>query len=167
VKLFGLVGWSGSGKTTLLVSLLPLLIGHGLKVSTIKHTHENVDLDRPGKDTFRHRQAGAAEVMLLSSARWTLLHELRQEAEPSPEALLAHMTPVDLVLVEGFKRMTYDKLEVHRSALGRPLLCPDDPRIAAVACDHSIPGLSVPVFDLADAPAIAGFIIDHCGLRRT
>jgi molybdopterin-guanine dinucleotide biosynthesis protein B len=166
VKVFGLVGWSGSGKTTLLVSLLPLLIGRGLSVSTMKHTHETVDLDQPGKDSFRHRTAGASEVMLLSSARWTLLHELRGEPEPSLEVLLAHMTPVDLVLVEGFKRMTHDKMEVCRAELGRPLLCRDDPRIVAVVSDRPISDLSVPVFDPADGSAIADFIVDHCRLRQ-
>ena len=103
MKLFGLAGWSGSGKTTLLTALLPLLIRRGLRVSTVKHVHHSVDLDQPGKDTHRHRLAGATEVALISASRWTLMHELREEPEPSPADLLQHMTPVDLVLIEGFK----------------------------------------------------------------
>ncbi len=165
MTMFGIVGWSGSGKTTLLVTLLPHLIGRGLRVSTIKHTHHAVDVDRPGKDSFRQRQAGATEVVLLSPDRWTLMHELRGEAEPTPKELTAHMEPVDLVLVEGFKTVSQDKLEVHRPALGRSLLCVRDPRIVAVASDRPLDGVDPPVFDLGDAPAIADFIVRHCRLE--
>lgn len=164
MKVFGLAGWSGSGKTTLLELLLRELIGRGLKVSTIKHAHHNLDVDRPGKDSFRHREAGASEVVLLSSNRWTLMHELRGGPEPTPEDLIDRMAPVDLVLVEGFKRHTHDKLEVHRPALGKPLLCDTDPHIVAVASDAPLEGQGVPVFDLAHIPEIADFIVSRCGV---
>lgn len=163
MKVFGIAGWSGSGKTTLLVALLPLLLRAGLRVSTIKHTHKSVDLDQPGKDSYRHRAAGACEVMLASSSRWTLMHELAGEREPALDALLERMTPVDLVLVEGFKACPHPKLEVHRPALGRPLLCSADPSIVAVASDSALDGLRVPLLPLADPPAIAAFIRTHCG----
>lgn len=169
MKVFGLVGWSGAGKTTLMAVLLPALIRRGLTVSTIKHTHEDVDLDRPGKDSYRHRQAGAAEVLLTSSSRWTLMHELRGAPEPDLETLLHRMTPVDLVLMEGFKHLSHDKLEVHRTALGKPLLLPCDPHIVAVASDDAVSLLlltvPVPVLPLSDATVIADFIISHCRLR--
>ena len=162
MKVFGLVGWSGAGKTTLMVTLLPALIRRGLTVSTIKHTHKDVDLDRPGKDSYRHRHAGAAEVLLTSSSRWTLMHELRGTPEPELEALVQRMTPVDLVLVEGFKHHNHDKLEVHRPALGKPLLATSDPGIVAVASDKALTGLPVPLLPLGDVPRIADFIIGHC-----
>jgi molybdopterin-guanine dinucleotide biosynthesis adapter protein len=165
MKLFGLAGWSGSGKTTLLTALVPVLIRRGLRVSTLKHVHHSVDLDRPGKDTHRHRLAGATEVALVSGSRWTLMHELRGEAEPGPADLLRHMTPVDLVLIEGFKHGAHDKLEVHRPAVGKPLLCRDDPHIVAVASDEMLADLPVPLLRLDDAETIAAFIIRRCGLR--
>ena len=164
MKVFGLAGWSGSGKTTLIVAVLPLLVRAGVRVSTMKHTHERVDLDQPGKDSYRHRAAGACEVMLASASRWTLMHELRGEDEPALDALVERMTPVDLLLVEGFKAYPHPKLEVHRPALGRPLLCAQDPSIVAVASDSVIEGLAVPVLPLDDAAAIARFIAAHCGL---
>lgn len=166
MKVFGLAGWSGSGKTTLVESLLRELIGRGLKVSTIKHAHHNLDVDRPGKDSFRHRAAGANEVVLLSSNRWTLMHELRDGPEPTPEELIERMAPVDLVLVEGFKRHTHEKLEVHRPALGKPLLCNGDRYIVAVASDAPLNGAEVPVFDLDDIPGIADFIVSRCGVTK-
>ena len=164
MKIFGLVGWSGSGKTTLLVSLLPELIGRGLRVSTMKHTHHSVDLDRPGKDTFRHREAGAAEVVLLSSSRWTLMHELRGSPEPTPEQMIPRLAPVDLLLVEGFKKLRHDKLEIWRRSAGKPPLFPEDEHIVAVASDAPLPGVSLPCFALDDVPAIADFVLAHCGL---
>ncbi len=167
MKVFGLAGWSGSGKTTLLESMLRDLIGRGLTVSTIKHAHHNLDVDRPGKDSYRHRAAGASEVVLLSSNRWTLMHELRGGPEPTPQELIERMAPVDLVLVEGFKRHTHDKLEVHRPALGKPPLFAGDPNIVAIASDAPLEAAGIPVFDLDDIPAIADFIITHCGLRAT
>lgn len=164
MKLFGLAGWSGSGKTTLMVKLLPRLIRLGLSVSTVKHTHDRVDLDQPGKDTYRHREAGATDVVLVSASRWTLMHELRGQPEPSLADLLRHMTPVDLVMVEGFKHLGHDKLEVHRPALGMPLLCRADPAIVAVATDGTLEDTGVPVFGLDDVDAIAGFVVAHVDL---
>lgn len=163
MQVFGLAGWSGSGKTTLLEALLRELIGRGLSVSTIKHAHHNLDVDRPGKDSYRHRAAGASEVVLLSSNRWTIMHELRGGPEPTPAELIERMAPVDLVLVEGFKKHAHDKLEVHRPALGKPLLCGGDPHIVAVASDAPLKTAGIPVFDLNDIPGIADFIVARRG----
>lgn len=164
MRLFGLAGWSGAGKTTLVVRLLPALAARGLTVSTMKHAHHSFDIDQPGKDSFRHRAAGATEVMIASSQRWALMHEHQGSAEPTAAALAARMTPVDLVLVEGFKREPHPKLEVHRVANGKPLLHPDDPHIVAVASDQPLPGVDLPVLPLDDVEAIADFIAGHCGL---
>jgi molybdopterin-guanine dinucleotide biosynthesis adapter protein len=164
LRIFGLAGWSGSGKTTLMAKLLPELIRAGLRVSTIKHAHHAFDIDRPGKDSWQHRMAGASEVMVASGARWALLHELRGAPEPDLATLVGRMTPVDLLLVEGFKRDRHDKLEVFRRANGKPLLHPDDDRIVAVASADPVPEARVPVLDLDDAAAIAGFIRRHTGL---
>ena len=165
MRIFGLAGWSGSGKTTLMMSLIPELVARGLTVSTLKHAHEGFDLDQPGKDSWRHREAGASEVMISSSNRWALMHEHRGAAEPPLSALLHHMSPVDLVLVEGFKGETHAKLEVHRTVIGKPLLCHDDQNIVAIACDAPLAGLRIPVLALDDVPAIAAFILDHCRLK--
>ncbi|HSR72057.1 MAG TPA: molybdopterin-guanine dinucleotide biosynthesis protein B [Kiloniellales bacterium] len=165
MKVFGLAGWSGSGKTTLVRGLIPALVERGLTVSTIKHAHHSFELDRPGKDSFEHRAAGASEVLITSASRWALLHELRGGPEPTTAELIRHMAPVDLLLIEGFKREAHDKLEVHRPALGKPLLAPDDPHIVAVASDVPLAGLSVPRLDLSDIEAIAEFIVRHCGLE--
>jgi len=164
MKIFGLAGWSGSGKTTLMVRLLPEIVGRGYSVSTIKHAHHSFEIDRPGKDSYEHRGAGATEVMISGGMRWALMHENRDAGEPAIEDLLRHMTPVDLVMVEGFKSYDHPKLEVHRPATGKPLICREDGRIVAVASDESIPGLAVPVLDLNDIPTIATFILDHSGL---
>jgi molybdopterin-guanine dinucleotide biosynthesis adapter protein len=164
MKLFGLAGWSGAGKTTLVVRLLPALAARGLAVSTMKHAHHSFDIDQPGKDSYRHRAAGAAEVMIASSQRWALMHEHGGAPEPTAAALAAHMAAVDLVLVEGFKREPHPKLEVHRAANGKPLLHPGDPHIVAVASDQPLPGVGLPVLSLDDVEAIADFIVDHCGL---
>ncbi len=164
MKVFGVAGWSGSGKTTLMVSLVPALVGRGLRVSTMKHAHHSFDVDRPGKDSHRHRQSGATEVVVTSGERWVLMHELRNSPEPSIETLIRHMTPVDLLLIEGFKHEDHDKLEVHRAGLGKPLLSPEDRHIVAVASDTTIPEATVPVLDLNDISAIADFVIAHCGL---
>jgi molybdopterin-guanine dinucleotide biosynthesis protein B len=137
LKIIGLVGWSGSGKTTLLTELLPLLRSAGLSVSTVKHTHHGFDMDRPGKDSYRHREAGAQEVMVSGGKRWALLHEVTGP-EPTLPDLLARMTPVDIVLVEGFKSHPFPKLEVHRPALGKPPIWPEQPDIVAVAADAPI-----------------------------
>jgi len=164
MKVFGLAGWSGSGKTTLLVTLIPELVRRGLTVSTLKHAHHEFDVDQPGKDSYEHRAAGASEVLVSSSRRFALMHELRGAPEPTLGELLARMAPVDLVLVEGFKAHPHDKLEIHRPALGKPLLCPDDRHVVAVASDAPMHGLPVPRLDLNDIGAIADFIVAHCGL---
>lgn len=163
---FGVAGWSGSGKTTLLVRLLPELVARGLAVSTVKHAHHGFDLDQPGKDSFRHREAGASEVLVASSRRWALMHEIRGDDEPGLDQLLRRLSPVDLVLVEGFKRADHDKLEVWRAATGQPLLARDDRRVVAVASDGAVPDCPVPVLPLDDAVAIADFVVRHCGLRE-
>jgi molybdopterin-guanine dinucleotide biosynthesis protein B len=166
MKLFGIAGWSGSGKTSLIVALIPELLRRGVTVSTVKHAHHRFDIDQPGKDSFRHRAAGATEVMVASDARWAIMHELRGEAEPTLEGLIARMTPVDLVLIEGYKSAGYDKIEVHRPSVGKPFLHPEDPHVVAVASDEILPGLRLPVFALADTGGIAGFILARCGLAR-
>ncbi|MEK9752970.1 MAG: molybdopterin-guanine dinucleotide biosynthesis protein B [Rhodospirillaceae bacterium] len=163
-KIFGVVGWSGSGKTTLMQTLLPDMIGRGYTVSTMKHSHHNFDIDKPGKDSYLHRMAGAHEVLITGAKRWALLHENRNRPEPSIDELLATMSPVDLVLIEGFKGHPHKKLEVHRPSVGKPLLAADDPSIVAVASDEAIPGLSVPLLDLSNVHAIGDFIVGYCGL---
>ena len=163
-QVFGLAGWSGSGKTTLMRALIPALTGRGLSVSTVKHAHHTFEIDKPGKDSYEHRTAGATEVLIASAERWALMHELRDAPEPSTEALIALMAPVDLVLIEGFKQERHDKIEVHRPALGRPLLCIEDPHIVAVASPVPLDGIPVPRLDLDAAGAIADFVIAHCGL---
>ncbi len=165
MKVFGIVGWSGSGKTTLVERLIPALVTMGLRVSTVKHTHHDIEIDRPGKDSDRHRKAGATEVLVTSPYRWALVHELGGAAEPELGELVARMSPVDLLLVEGFKSYPFAKLEVHRPALGKDGLWKSDPTIVAVASDVPLKELAVPRLDLADAGAIARFIARHCGLR--
>ena len=158
MRIIGLAGWSGSGKTTLVTKLVPCLIGRGLRVSTLKHAHHGFDLDQPGKDSFMHRAAGATEVIVSSAKRFAILHELRDEVEWDLPALVAKMSPVDLVLVEGYKRDPFPKLEIHRAANGKPLLHPQDPHIVAVAADVPLPDAAVPVIDLNDVEAIADFL---------
>ena len=164
MQVMGIVGWSGSGKTSLLVELLPLLKAAGLTVSTMKHAHHRFDVDKPGKDSFRHREAGASEVLVVTSSRWVLMHESRDEPEPSIEALIERMSPVDLLLIEGFKTHHHPKLEIHRQSEGKPLLHLEDPEIVAVATDVHLPGATVPQLDLNDPQAIADFILEHTGL---
>ena len=164
MRIFGLAGWSGSGKTTLLTAIIPHFVARGLVVSTIKHAHHEFDIDRPGKDSWRHRQAGASEVMVASSRRWAIMHELRGAAEPSLEDLVATMSPADLLLVEGFKFHPHPKLEVHRPSVGKPLLYPDDSHIVAIASDEALP-TQLPLLPLGEPAAVAGFILDHLGLR--
>jgi molybdopterin-guanine dinucleotide biosynthesis protein B len=165
MKIFGLAGWSGSGKTTLMVRLLPEIVGRGHTVSTIKHAHHSFEIDTPGKDSFEHRGAGATEVMITGGMRWALMHENRDAGEPVIEDLLRHMTPVDLLMVEGFKTYDHPKLEVHRQATGKPLICLEDSRIVAVASDGAVEGLAIPMLDLNDIPAIADFILEYSGLE--
>jgi molybdopterin-guanine dinucleotide biosynthesis protein B len=165
MKIFGLAGWSGSGKTTLTSRLLPELIGRGVTVSTMKHAHHSFDIDQPGKDSYVHRMAGASEVLVAAASRWALMHEHRGAAEPSAAELIRHMTPVDLLLIEGFKGEPHPKLEVYRRANGKPLLHPDDPHIVAVASDVPLPDSRLPIISIDDIAAIADFIIRHCGLK--
>jgi molybdopterin-guanine dinucleotide biosynthesis protein B len=163
VKVLGIVGWSGSGKTTLLVALLPLLRAAGLTVSTVKHTHHGFDMDRPGKDSHRHREAGAHEVLVASSSRWALMHEVAGP-EPGLPALLERLEPVDLVLVEGFKTHPYPKLEVHRPGLGKPPIWVDQPDVVAVASD-GMPRTDGPILlPLNDPAAVAKWVQRHLRL---
>jgi molybdopterin-guanine dinucleotide biosynthesis protein B len=159
MRIIGLAGWSGSGKTTLITRLIPRLIARGVKVSTLKHAHHGFDLDQPGKDSFFHRAAGATEVIISSARRWAILHELREEPEWDLRGLVAKMSPVDLVLVEGFKRDVIPKLEIYRAANGKPLIYPDDPHIVAIASDVALPQAKVPVIDLNDIEAIADLLL--------
>ena len=161
MRIIGLAGWSGSGKTTLIKKAIPCLIGRGLKVSTLKHAHHGFDLDQPGKDSFFHRAAGATEVVVSSAKRFAILHELREEAEWDLPDLVAKMSPVDLVLVEGYKRDAFPKLEIHRAANDKPLIHPEDPHVMAIATDVPLPQARVPVVDLNDIEAIADLLIKH------
>lgn len=157
MKVLGLAGWSGAGKTTLIEKLIPLCVADGLKVTLIKQAHHDVDIDQPGKDSWRARQAGAHEVLLASGRRWALMHEIRDGAAPGLQDLLARLALVDLVLVEGYKREAIPKLEVHRSANNQPWLYPGDAAIVAVASDVAPPG-GIKHLDLNDAAAIYRFI---------
>jgi molybdopterin-guanine dinucleotide biosynthesis protein B len=163
MKIYGVTGWKNAGKTGLMERLVAEITGRGFTVSTVKHAHHRFDVDHPGKDSFRHRAAGATEVLLASGKRYALMHELRGEDEPSLETLLAKMAPVDLVLVEGYKRDSHAKVEAHRSATGNPLIAVDDPTIRAVASDTKL-DLDRPVFDLDDTVAVANFILSEVGL---
>ena len=161
MRVIGLAGWSGAGKTTLVAKVIPRLVARGLRVSTIKHAHHAFDVDQPGKDSHTHRAAGATEVLVSSASRWALVHELRGAAELQLPELLQKLAPVDLVIVEGFKRETHPKLEVHRAAVGKSLLHLDDPHIVAVASDRPLPSARVPVVSLDDIDAIADLMIKH------
>ena len=164
-RVFGFAGYSGSGKTTLIEQLIPRLVEAGLRVSLIKHAHHAFDIDKPGKDSWRHREAGASEVLISSGTRWALLHENRGAPEPSLDELLPRLSPVDLVLVEGYKREAIPRLEVHRPSLGHPLLYPADPHIVAVASDTPL-ACPLPCLDLANPDAIAAFIRSHFASRH-
>jgi len=159
MRVIGLAGWSGSGKTTLLARLIPLLTGEGLRVSTIKHAHHNFDVDKPGKDSWTHRQAGASEVLVVSDARWALMHELRGDAEPSLTEHLGKLSECDLVIVEGFKREPIPKIEIWRAEVGKPLLHPDDPAIVLMTSDDPCPQARVPFLPLSDLPALARAVL--------
>jgi len=163
MKIFGFAGWSGSGKTTLIEKLIPRFAGAGLRVSLIKHAHHTFDVDQPGKDSYRHRHAGAAEVMVPSSRRWVLMHELRGAHEPPFEEQVKRLSPCDLLLVEGFKHAPIPKLEVWRAEPGEALLHPNDPHIVAVATDAKV-DTRLPLLDLNDDAAIARFILGHLKL---
>jgi molybdopterin-guanine dinucleotide biosynthesis protein B len=161
MRIIGLAGWSGSGKTTLVTKVIPRLLARGLKVSTLKHAHHGFELDQPGKDSFMHRAAGATEVIVSSAKRFAILHELRSEPEWDLADLVGKMSPVDLVLVEGYKRDAFPKIEIHRAANGKPLIHPEDPRIVAIASDVALPAAKVPVVDLNDVEAIADLLVKH------
>jgi len=161
MRIFGFAGWSGSGKTTLMTALIPELVYRGMSVSTLKHAHHAFDVDQPGKDSWRHRQAGARQVMISSQNRWALMHELRGAPEPTFDELVRRMSPVDLLLVEGFKRHPHPKIEVYRPSLGKPLLHPEDPLVVAIASDETLPGVTLPWLPLSDASAVATFILGH------
>jgi molybdopterin-guanine dinucleotide biosynthesis protein B len=157
MKVIGLAGWSGAGKTTLLTRLIPHFMAEGLRVSVIKHAHHSFDVDVPGKDSWLHRQSGAAEVLVCSGVRWALMHELRGASEPKLLELLAKISPVDLVIVEGFKSEPHRKIEVHRAANGKPVLFTNDPGIVGIATDAKLE-TELPVAHLDDIPAIAAMM---------
>lgn len=163
MRVFGVVGWKNAGKTGLMERLVTEITGRGISVSTVKHAHHTFDVDHAGKDSHRHRVAGATEVLLASRNRFALMHELRDEDEPSLETLLGKLAPVDLVLIEGYKRDAHPKVEAHRTETGNPLIALDDPSIKAVASDIEI-ALDRPVFDLNDTVAVADFILEQVGL---
>ena len=164
MRVFGLIGWSGSGKTTLMTRLIPELAGRGVHVSTVKHAHHSFDVDQPGKDSFLHRTAGAVEVMVASANRWALMHEHRGAPEPELEQLVRGMTPVDLLMIEGFKHHRHPRLEVHRPSVGKPLICREDPTVLAVASDEPIPAVPVPRLELDDIHGIADFVLAHAAV---
>jgi molybdopterin-guanine dinucleotide biosynthesis protein B len=169
VKVFGFAGYSGAGKTTLLEALIPRFVAAGLRVSLLKHAHHHFDIDRPGKDSFRLREAGCSEVLLVSDQRWALMHELRGAPEPSFEEQVARFSDCDLLLVEGFKYMPIPKLEVYRPSVGKPLISDENsPAIVAIASDEPaqvVQQTTLPVLSLNDHAAIADFILQHQGFK--
>ncbi len=165
MKVIGIAGYSGSGKTTLIEKVIPVLVRHGLRVSLIKHAHHEFDVDQPGKDSYRHRHAGCSEVLVSSSKRWALMHELRGAAEPALQDQLKHFSPCDLVIVEGYKNEPMPKIEVHRRTGHTPLLHPEDPDVVAIATDEPL-DTPLPQVDLDDPEDVARFIMQHLGLNR-
>ncbi len=163
MKIFGFAGYSGSGKTTLIEQLIPIFRQRGLDVSLIKHAHHTFDVDQPGKDSYRHRHAGCTEVLVTSSRRWALMHELRGAQEPRLADLVKHMSPCDLLLVEGFKHEPIPKLEIYRAAVGEPLIHPHDPNIVAIATDSRLE-TKLTQLDLNSPAGIAEFVLRHVGL---
>lgn len=163
MKIFGVTGWKNSGKTGLMERLITEFTARGLSVSSIKHAHHSFDIDHPGRDSYRHRDAGARQVLLASRNRWAMMHELRDEDEPSLGDLLKQLSPVDLVLIEGYKRDRHPKIEAHRKETGQPLIAPEDETIVAVASDASV-AIDRPVLDLNDTASIANFIAQHLEL---
>lgn len=163
MRLYGIVGWKNAGKTGLMERLVAEICGRGFSVSTVKHAHHVFDVDQPGKDSYRHRTAGATEVLLASRKRYALMHELRAEDEPALDTLLAKLAPVDLVLIEGYKRDAHPKIEAFRAETKNPLIATDDPTVKAIASDTPL-DMDRPVFDLNDAVAIADFILSEVGL---
>ena len=161
MKVFGVAGRSGSGKTTLLTRLIPWLKGQGLTISTVKQAQEAFDVDKPGKDSYLHREAGAREVMIASAKRWAVMHEYREQPEFTMDQLLARLAPVALVLVEGFRRWPHERLEVFRAGLDKPPFFPEDPLVVALASDAPVPGCALPRLDLADTAAIGTYILER------
>ncbi len=166
MKVFGIIGWKNSGKTGLMERLVSEITARGYSVSTIKHAHHTFDVDQPGKDSFRHRTAGASQVLLSSSRRWALMTEMKDDDEPGLDDLLKQLAPVDLVLVEGYKRDSHQKIEAHRAHTGQPLIAADDATVLAVASDATHRDLGVPVFDLNATSQIADFILVQTGLAQ-
>ena len=164
MKIFGIAGWSGSGKTTLIEQLIPRFVGRGLTVSLIKHAHHSFDVDRPGKDSYRHRVAGCREVLVSSQARWVVIHELRGEPEPPLEEQIKRVSPCDLLLVEGYKRYAMPKLEIWRKENAKPLLYPEDEHVVAIAADAALE-TRLPRFELNDYDAIGDFILSYNGFK--
>lgn len=166
MKIFGFAGWSGSGKTTLIERLIPRLVARAGRVSLVKHAHHEFDLDQPGKDSWRHRQAGCTEVLVSSARRWAVMHELRDARELTLEEALARLSPCDLALVEGYKARPIPKLEVWRPAVGKPRLYPDDPAILGIATDApaALAGVGLPVFTLGQVDEIATFVLREAKL---
>lgn len=165
MKIFGFAGYSGSGKTTLIEKLIPLFVQRGLKVSLIKHAHHTFDVDQPGKDSFRHRHAGCTEVLVTSSRRWALMHELRGAAEPTLKEQIERLSPCDLLLVEGFKHEPIPKLEVYRAEVGESMIHPHDKNIVAIASDAKVDS-ALPQLNLNTPETIAAFVLQHVGLEQ-
>ena len=165
MKTIAIAGYSGSGKTTLIEKVIPCLTMAGYKVSLIKHAHHEFDIDHAGKDSWRHRHAGATQVLVSSSKRWALMHELRGAAEPTLDEQLAHLAPCDVVIVEGWKHHAMPKIEVHRKLSGKPLLFPEDANVVAIVTDENL-ATALPQFNLEDATGVAEFMVTYLGLRR-
>jgi molybdopterin-guanine dinucleotide biosynthesis adapter protein len=159
MRIIGLAGWSGSGKTTLLAKIIPRLVARGLTVSTVKHAHHGFDVDTPGKDSHTHRMAGATEVLVASGRRWALMHELREAPEPTIYELLAKMSPVDLVLIEGFKSARHARIEVYRSEVGKPPFHPENSHVAGIVSDTPFPDAGRPVVDIDDVEGVVELIL--------
>lgn len=163
-EIMGITGWSGSGKTSLIVRLIPELTKRGLRIATVKHAHHDFDIDKPGKDSYEHRAAGATEVVVSSSRRWAVVHENRDAAEPTLNDILEKLSPVDLVLVEGYKNESHRKIEVYRLATEGDPICLKNDTVIAIASDTAVTGVKIPMLDLNDPAAIAEFILTQCGL---
>ncbi len=166
MRVFGVIGWKNAGKTTLMERLVTEITGRGFSVSTVKHAHHTFDVDHQGKDSWRHREAGAREVLVSAGHRWALMSELRGAPEPPLAELLARFSPVDLVLIEGYKRDSHAKIEAWRAATGAPVIARDDPTVRAVATNDPVEGLSVPLLPLDDPAAVADFILAQVGLAQ-